>query len=121
MKISIAVTAMFLAFPVRADQAQGHSEYHADFYSKLKQPKSGRSCCNNRDCRPATYRATHRGFEFLVYGRWIRAPKSKLIVEDTPDNGGHICGYFVGDQHFKGVHVINSDYVYCAIVPKGSV
>ncbi len=121
MRISITIAALLLAFPVRAGEIQGHGQYHADFYSKLKQPKSGRSCCNDRDCRPARYRATHRGYEFLVYGRWVRVRNSKLMIEDTPDDGGHICGQFVGDQHPLGIYVIYSDYVYCAIVPKGSV
>jgi len=69
----------------------GHAKYHDHFYSKLKQ-SNGISCCNDQDCRPATYRQIGGRVEFFIGDRWIVAPQEKVQTMVTPDGGGHWCG-----------------------------
>ena len=54
------VISALLAFLFLSDAAQAH-----DIYTHLKS-RSGKSCCDNSDCRPAPYRITSSGVEMLV-------------------------------------------------------
>jgi hypothetical protein len=72
-------------------QVQAH-----DIYSHLT-TKSGRSCCDGTDCRPAHYRITAAGVEMLVNERWVHIPRGMLqyrtLEGDTGETaGGHWCG-----------------------------
>lgn len=98
-----------------ADDPAGHAKFHSEFYNKLKVPGKGYSCCNDKDCRPAKYRHTARGVEFLIAGKWIEPPKDRLMMRDTPDDGGHWCGNEHGNSIAPGPHTI------CAIIPIPSI
>ena len=102
----------FVASSAVAHDPAGHALHHEGFYMGLKQPGTGVSCCNNRDCRPAEHRVTPKGVEFLVAGRWIMPPQSQLIEIETPDAKGHWCGYRENTS---------APVTYCAIVPRGGV
>src|SRR4051812_31288414 len=54
------VISALLAFLLLSDAACAH-----DIYTHLKS-RSGKSCCDNSDCRPALYRTTSSGVEMRV-------------------------------------------------------
>jgi len=85
-----------------------------DIYTLLKD-SSGRSCCNEHDCRPAQYRLTSDGVQMLVGGKWIVVPaptiQYRTLDGDTGETaGGHWCGLTGG---FVTV-------TYCAVLPPNS-
>ena len=82
-----------------------------DIYTHLKS-KSGKSCCDGADCRPATYRITRSGVEMLVGETWVWVPRGiveyRTLEGDTGEtNGGHWCG-----ESYEGGFV-----TYCAFLP----
>src|SRR5215211_4367504 len=88
----------------------GRSPAH-DIYTHLMS-KSGKSCCDNSDCRPARYRITSSGVEMLVGETWVWVPRGiieyRMLEGDTGEtNGGHWCG-----ERYEGGFV-----TYCAFLP----
>jgi hypothetical protein len=90
-----------------------------DIYSDVVDG-AGKSCCDNRDCRPAHYRVKGGGVQMFVYGQWLVIPRDKIQYQTIPDDkgetaGGHWCG-----QGHQG-----RNYVFCttrcAILPPQSV
>ncbi len=86
-----------------------------DIYSDVVDG-AGKSCCDNRDCRPAHYRVKGGGVQMFVYGQWLVIPREKIQYQAIPDDtgetaGGHWCGY--GQQ--------GDNYIFyttrCAILP----
>jgi hypothetical protein len=82
-----------------------------DIYTHLKS-KSGKSCCDNSDCRPAPYRVTSSGVEMLVGETWVWVPRGRVeyrtLEGDTGEtNGGHWCG-----EWYDGGFI-----TYCAFLP----
>ena len=109
----VMVTAALIAnappaMNVRAQQAHGHELYHDEFYRYLKIPGTDTPCCDGRDCRPAQFKVTPTGVQFLINARWISPPPGRIIQTRTPDGGGHWCGIA-----FEGVR----PHTYCAIIP----
>jgi hypothetical protein len=106
-----AVIVLSLLLP-----AQAH-----DIYSHLVD-RWGRSCCDDRDCRPVPYRFTATGLQMLVNGQWIDVPNHTILYRTLPDDpgetgGGHWCG-FAHKSYESDV-----DPVYttrCAILPPKS-
>src|SRR5262245_7666387 len=75
----------------------GHAENH-DWYSDLKQPGTGYSCCNGPangiegDCRPTRAFLTEEGtWKALVDGRWMPVPPRVVLQKLAPDGNSHIC------------------------------
>ena len=82
-----------------------------DIYSNLTN-KSGRSCCDGSECRPAHYRFHGSDVEMLINGAWVYIPKGTVQFRGLPGDlgeteGGHWCG-----EPFEGGFV-----TYCAFVP----
>lgn len=82
-----------------------------DIYTHLKS-RSGKSCCDNSDCRPAQYRVTSSGVEMLIGENWVRVPggmvEYRALEGDTGEtNGGHWCG-----ERYEGGFI-----TYCAFLP----
>ena len=74
--ISALITILFLSEAARAH----------DIYTHLKS-RSGKSCCDNSDCRPAPYRITSSGVEMLVGETWVWVPRGiieyRMLEGDT--------------------------------------
>jgi hypothetical protein len=73
----------------------GPIEAH-NIYTHLKN-RSGKSCCDNTDCRPVPYRVTSLGVEMLVGETWVWLTRGmvqyRALEGDTGEtNGGHWCG-----------------------------
>jgi hypothetical protein len=75
----------------------GHAENH-DWYSGLKQPGTGYSCCNGTmngvegDCRPTRAFLTEGGtWKALIDGRWMPVPPRVVLKSLAPDGNSHIC------------------------------
>ena len=105
--------ALILAVLVGSLPAQAH-----DIYSHLKDG-SGRSCCNDSDCRPAPYRFTAGKLRMLVDGLWIEVPSEQVQYRALPGDtgetgGGHWCGVAY-DQSLGALHMTR-----CAILPPQS-
>jgi hypothetical protein len=101
-KVALLSVALCLVF--RSSNAQDHhhpaehAQLHADFYSKLQRPDAPpdagawqKSCCSDRDCRPAQARFTNGHWEFLKEAQWTPVPDSKIVSERPPDMQAHAC------------------------------
>ena len=67
-----------------------------DIYSHLRDER-GESCCDDQDCRPASYRLTARGVQMYVDQQWITVPNERiqyraLLGDGGETGGGHWCG-----------------------------
>jgi hypothetical protein len=68
-------TLMMIAMPILSVPcAEGH-----DIYSGLMDHLGQSSCCDEKDCRPAHYRATSAGVEMLLDDEWVRVPAASRI------------------------------------------
>jgi hypothetical protein len=91
-----------------------------DVYSHLVD-EAGKSCCDNRDCRPAHYRVKGGGVQMFVYGHWLVIPNDKIqyrsIQGDSGETaGGHWCGQ--GQQGSNYIFYATRCYATrCAILP----
>ena len=89
-----------------------------DFYGHLVD-ENGASCCSERDCTPAPFRAKPDGVWMFVQGRWIPVPNNKiqyrtLLGDDGQTGGGHWCGWALdptGPTGDSRAHTI------CAVLP----
>jgi hypothetical protein len=89
-----------------------------DLYGHLVD-ENGASCCSERDCTPAPYRAKPDGVWMFVQGRWIPVPSNKiqyrtLLGDDGQTGGGHWCGWALdptGPTGDSRAHTI------CAVLP----
>ena len=104
--MALQVISALLAFLFLSEAAQAH-----DIYTHLKS-RSGKSCCDNSDCRPAPYRITSSGVEMLVGETWVGVPRGiieyRMLEGDTGEtSGGHWCG-----ERYEGGFV-----TYCAFLP----
>jgi len=110
--------AAILGFPILllglltlgAGPAQAH-----DIYLDVLD-KSGRSCCDNRHCRPARYRVGKGGVLMFVHGQWIAVPNDKIQYLTIPgDTGETAGGHWCGSAH-HGLNYVFYD-TRCAILP----
>jgi hypothetical protein len=108
LKLDLFTAIALLSFEPPAD---AH-----DIYSHLRD-RSGKSCCDETDCRPAPYRVTPTGVQMFVEGEWIAVPdytiQYRALLGDTGEtDGGHWCGRM---QNGQGQRM---DYAtHCAILP----
>jgi hypothetical protein len=104
--LCVVVLLVDLTFP-----AEAH-----DIYSHL-QDRSGNSCCDNKDCRPAPYRVKATGVQMFVGGNWISvhdyAIQYRALPGDTGETGGgHWCG------RIRNRHGDDMDHeTHCAVLP----
>jgi len=108
LKLDLLAAILLLGFEPPAD---AH-----DIYSPLRD-KSGHSCCNEGDCRPAPYRVTPNGVQMFVEGEWIAVPEFTIqyraLLGDTGEtDGGHWCGQMEFGQG-QGMNYAT----HCAILP----
>jgi hypothetical protein len=74
----------------RGLHGQGHDAFHP-WYKTLRQPGTGFSCCNNRDCRPTIARVRGTVIEVMVDGEWVVVPSDKILNVVAPDLNTHVC------------------------------
>jgi len=92
----------FASTPKARGQDNGHHLYHADHYSKWKQPGTDASCCNGKetkdgnitgDCYPTT--AEVRDGHWWAKtddGQWVVVPYDRILRERNPDiERAHLC------------------------------
>jgi hypothetical protein len=100
----LVVLLVALCWLLRGSNAQEHqhptehAQLHSDFYSKLQRPDAPpgaaaweKSCCSNRDCRPAQARFKDGRWEFLKGAQWTQVPASKIVPDRPPDMQAHAC------------------------------
>ena len=95
-----ALAVIFGVLPCVALAHDGHPSHDA-WYESLREPQTGQSCCNLRDCKPAEYRIDKEGrYEvllsreqladwhldmsipmFSLYKNWVVVP-DKAIIRD---------------------------------------
>jgi hypothetical protein len=105
VSLKIMMVALGLA-PAWSAAAQAH-----DIYTFLTD-ETGKSCCENTDCRPAQYRTTSSGVEMFINERWVHIPRGRIqhrILEgdSAATAGGHWCG-----EPYEGSFI-----TYCAFLP----
>lgn len=94
----LLVCGVILFLPARArshddNHLRGHTQYHAEFYSKWTQENGG-SCCNNADCAPlddARFRVRGEQVEVLIESEWVQVPREKIRPFVAPDMNSHLC------------------------------
>jgi len=68
-----------------------HGRAH-DPYTDWLSPKTGWSCCHDRDCRPVRAWLDDRGlWHARVGGRQVIVPPDIVLDRVAPDGGSHIC------------------------------
>ena len=90
-----------------------------DIYSDLVDA-AGKSCCDDRDCRPVPYRMTAGRVKMLVDERWIDVPEDTIQYRALPDDagetgGGHWCGFALTPLNVDDVEPVYT--TRCAILP----
>jgi hypothetical protein len=108
LKLGLFTVLLFVGF-------EPTTEAH-DIYSPLKD-RGGKSCCDDGDCRPASYRVAPTGLQMFVEGEWIAVPDATIQYRGLPGDtgetdGGHWCGRSQNGQGQKMDHA-----TYCAILP----
>lgn len=86
-----------------------------DIYSHLVD-ETGKSCCDNRDCRPAHYRIKGGSVQMFIYGNWLVIPHAKIQYRTIEGDSGETAGgHWCGQGHQGRTYII---YVTrCAILP----
>jgi hypothetical protein len=92
----------FALGPMARAQDNGHRLYHADYYSKWKQPGTDASCCNGKetkggnvtgDCYPTTAEVRNgHWWAKTDEGQWVVVPYNRILRERNPDiERAHLC------------------------------
>jgi hypothetical protein len=83
---SLAFTWMpVVAEDLRGLHGHGHDAFH-HWCKTLRQPGTGFSCCNDRDCRQQS-RTRGANIEVMVDGEWA----DKILDRVAPDLNSHVC------------------------------
>jgi len=91
MRIPESIILLLMALAVGLASTPRPARGH-DPYSDWKQPKTGISCCHNRDCRPTrAYMHDDGRWRALLNGRWVAIPRALVLDRVAPDGGSHIC------------------------------
>lgn len=106
-RVALISTVLIASLPL---PIQSH-----DIYSDVVD-RAGKSCCDNRDCRPAHYRVKGGGVQMFVYGQWLVIPRDKIQYQAIPDDTGETAG-----GHWCGQGQQGDNYIFyatrCAILP----
>jgi len=85
LKLGLFAVLLFVGF-------EPTTEAH-DIYSPLRD-RAGRNCCDDGDCRPASYRVMPTGVQMFVKGEWIWVPdhtiQYRALLGDTGETDGGI-------------------------------
>ena len=107
MSLKLIIFALVLLVDLQLP-AEAH-----DIYSHLVD-STGKSCCDDKDCRPAPYRVKANGVQMYVDGDWIDVPNHtiqyRVLLGDSGETGGgHWCGFA---YRFHPGHL-----TLCAVLP----
>ncbi len=82
-----------------ADHKQNHAKLHG-WYSSLKSPRTGYSCCSSMDCRAAPEARYENGqWSVIVNGERVAVPQDLVIKPDSTENPtveSHVCHHAWG-------------------------
>ena len=115
----VAVLVLNLPSPLQAH----------DIYSHLVDA-AGRSCCDDRDCRPVPYRMTAGGVTMLIDERWIDVPEETIqyraLLDDARRDRGwplvRFCPYATQCRRCRaGLHDAMCDPAASGCVDPGRV
>src|SRR5262245_39569289 len=100
--------------------APGISWAH-DWYSALRQPGSGQSCCRDSDCHRVDddeIRFFGGQLQIFIEGSWRTIAPGLILSTTSPDGGLHACWTSSGSNHFTphGPHL----RILCVILPPES-
>jgi len=101
-----AIVAVFMlgfaTTPKVRAQDKGHHLYHADHYSKWKQPGTDASCCNGKEMQDGNVTGDYypttaevrdgRWWAKTDDGQWVVVPYDRILRERNPDiERAHLC------------------------------
>lgn len=93
---SLLIAAPCACFAQSGHHGAGHAENHK-WYMELRQPNSGVSCCDDRDCRPTRAYVDEDGaWRAQLNGSWIKVPGDAVLQTPAPDGNSHICANEAG-------------------------
>lgn len=88
--------------------AFGFAAFAHDPYSGWRQPGTGKSCCDNRDCRPVRAYLGDDGLHYILLNeRWQPVPRDRVLQIPSPDLSAHAC---VNDE---------TDEIHCFVAGPG--
>ena len=96
----IALSVLLVAIVLTNARADEHDHppqdvpIHEQFYSTWMRPdQPNQSCCNRRDCAPATAVRRHGDrWQAERNGEWLTIPPEKVERHrDSPDGRSHLC------------------------------
>lgn len=92
--------------------SKGHDAFH-NWYSTLRRPDIGGSCCSGHDCAPTEARMVGDEIQVLLRGVWTKVDPSKIVKgAHPPDLGSHVCAPTSPDLYSPG-------YMFCVILGGG--
>jgi hypothetical protein len=77
---------------------EGHAEHH-DEYQHWKQPGSGLSCCDDKDCRPTRAYLAEEGWRAWDGARWLLVPPAAVLDVRAKDGRSHLCATPAGHTY----------------------
>jgi hypothetical protein len=108
MKVEVILTVVVLS--LYAAGAWAH-----DWYTSLKQPGNGKSCCGDKDCHRLALedeRLDHGRLQILIDEKWRDVDPGIVLNTRSPDGYLHAC--WVYDFYF------HNPVLLCVILPPES-
>jgi hypothetical protein len=91
------VRPTFVVLVLLASAAATPAEAH-DWYTGLRDG-GGKSCCDDRDCRPVGVCVLpDRKEGLLVEGACLPVPRDKVLGVASPDGGAHACWTYLNGR-----------------------
>lgn len=88
---TVELTALFAAVVALGFIISSQGRAH-DPYSGWKQPGTGKSCCDDRDCRPVRSYLGDDGLHYVFFlSRWRPVPPDRVLLIPPPDGRSHAC------------------------------
>jgi len=92
MKRLIFAAALLLVPMAHAEPPEGVDPRLSPWFSSLRQPGTGISCCSIADCRAVDYRMTSDHYEVLIEDKWLVVPQEKVLQRiDNPVGRAVVC------------------------------
>jgi hypothetical protein len=118
MKVLIAIAIALLvllivaalAYAGEPNRTAWNDKKRGDWFSSLKQPSSGISCCDVSDCKATDAQLRGDQWWAVVRGQWKLIPPEKVLSHPLSiDGDAYVCASPNGDPKFATV--------YCFIKP----
>ena len=114
--VRVVAVAAFAAAAIGAAASQSGAVDKSDWFESLKQPRSGKSCCDIADCK-RTRAEWRQGTWFTeILGKWREVPADTIVQKPRSlDGDAYVCtGYSLTMTLSRQRE---APYIYCFVPP----